>query len=431
MRSADSTAPDSSTRFATLSLKPELHQSIADAGYVTCTPIQERVIPLALQGKDVTGMAQTGTGKTAAFLIPILQLIEPNGEVQALIITPTRELAIQVCGEAEKLSRGMKVKAAAVYGGTSIGHQRRELFSGVDVVVGTPGRVIDFVKTAVLRLRYLKWLVLDEADRMLDMGFIDDIDFLCRRSPMSRQTLLFSATLPPPVMTIARSYMIHPVEISVSPKTVIAERVRQIIYSVRPNRKMSLLLEVLAREQPDRCLIFTARRESTGEIMRKLREKGYEAARLSSLQEQRHREGIMDMFRRGEVHILVATDVAGRGIDIGDITHVINYDAPMEADDYVHRIGRTARAGREGCAISFVTREDQDRIESIRKLTGLDLPITPWGDPEPEGSARSGRPARRSGRGRPSGRVARGGGSSGAEGKRPRRRRRSRGRGGS
>ncbi len=431
MRSADSTAPDSSTRFATLSLKPELHQSIADAGYVTCTPIQERIIPVALQGKDVTGMAQTGTGKTAAFLIPILQLIEPNGEVQALIITPTRELAIQVCGEAEKLSRGMKVKAAAVYGGTSIGHQRRELFSGVDVVVGTPGRVIDFVKTAVLRLRYLKWLVLDEADRMLDMGFIDDIDFLCRRSPMSRQTLLFSATLPPPVMTIARSYMIHPVEISVSPKTVIAERVRQIIYSVRPNRKMSLLLEVLAREQPDRCLIFTARRESTGEIMRKLREKGYEAARLSSLQEQRHREGIMDMFRRGEVHILVATDVAGRGIDIGDITHVINYDAPMEADDYVHRIGRTARAGREGCAISFVTREDQDRIESIRKLTGLDLPITPWGDPEPEGSARSGRPARRSGRGRPSGRVARSGGSSGGEGKRPRRRRRSRGRGGS
>jgi len=362
-------------KFSELDLKPELQSAIAAAGYVTMTPIQEKVIPVALESRDITGMAQTGTGKTAAFLIPMLQLLEPSGEIQALVVTPTRELAIQVCGEATKLSAGQGVRAAAIYGGTSIGHQRKELFAGVDIVVGTPGRLIDFIKTAVLRMRYLKWLVLDEADRMLDMGFIEDIDFLCKRAPLSRQTMLFSATLPSGVMNIARSYMIHPEEISVSPRKMVAERVRQTIYGVSQDRKMPLLFKVLEAEKPDRCLIFTARRESTGEIMRKLRERGWEAARLSSLQEQRHREGIMDMFRRGEIHILVATDVAGRGIDIGDITHVINYDAPMEADDYVHRIGRTARAGREGHAISFVTREDNAILESIRKYTGLELPV--------------------------------------------------------
>ena len=382
----DTVAP---LKFADLDLKPELQSAIADAGYVDLTPIQEKVIPVALESKDVTGMAQTGTGKTASFLIPMLQLIEPDGEIKALIVTPTRELAIQVCGEATKLSRGQNIRVMAVYGGTSIGHQRRELFAGVDIVVGTPGRLIDFIKTAVLRMRYLKWLVLDEADRMLDMGFIEDIDFLCKRAPLSRQTMLFSATLPAGVMNIARSYMFNPVEISVSPRKMVAERVRQTIYGVSEGRKMPLLFRILQAERPERCLIFTARRESTGEIMRKLRERGWEAARLSSLQEQRHREGIMDMFRRGEIHILVATDVAGRGIDIGDITHVINYDAPMEADDYVHRIGRTARAGRGGHAISFITRDDRETLDAIRKYTGLELPVhspendeldTTWGE---------------------------------------------------
>ena len=364
-----------SRKFTELDLKPELQSAIAAAGYVDMTPIQEKIIPVALEWRDVTGMAQTGTGKTAAFLIPMLQLIQPSGEIQALVVTPTRELAIQVTAEATRLSLGQSIRVAAIYGGTSIGHQRRELFAGVDIVVGTPGRLIDFIKTAVLRMRYLKWLVLDEADRMLDMGFIEDIDFLCKRAPLSRQTMLFSATLPTGVMNIARSYMNNPVEISVSPRKMVAERVRQTIYGVNEERKMPLLFRVLEAEKPERCLIFTARRESTGEIMRKLRERGWEAARLSSLQEQRHREGIMDMFRRGEIHILVATDVAGRGIDIGDITHVINYDAPMEADDYVHRIGRTARAGREGHAISFVTRDDREILESIRKYTGLELPV--------------------------------------------------------
>ena len=382
-----SAAPTAPLRCDQLDLKPELHAAIAAAGYVECTPIQERVIPLALEGRDITGMAQTGTGKTAAFTIPILQMIEPSGEVQALIVTPTRELAIQVCGEVGKLSRGLPVRATAIYGGTSIGYQRKEIFSGVDIVVGTPGRLIDFVRSAVLRMRFLKWPVLDEADRMLDMGFIEDIDFLCRRAPMSRQTLLFSATMPPPIIKIAREYMIHPDVISITPQTIVAEGVRQNIYSVTDREKMPLLLKILREENPDRCLIFTARRESTGEIMRKLRERGFEAARLSSLQEQRHRESIMDMFRRGEVHVLVATDVAGRGIDIGDITHVINYDMPMEADDYVHRVGRTARAGRKGHAITFVTREDQRRLKEIRNLTGMDLPVEVWGkgvvdDPE-------------------------------------------------
>ena len=369
-------------------------------------------------------MAQTGTGKTVAFLVPILQMIHPNGHVQALIVAPTRELAIQVNGEAEKLGRHLNVKSTAIYGGTSIGHQRREIFGGVDIVVGTPGRLIDFVKSAILRMRYIKWLVLDEADRMLDMGFIEDIDFLCRRAPLSRQTMLFSATLPAPVLKIAQAYMIHPKELRVSPPEIVAEGVRQEIHRVREERKMDLLLNLLRREAPERCLIFTARRESTGEIMRKLREKGFEAARLSSLQEQRHREGIMDMFRRGEVHILVATDVAGRGIDISGITHVINYDIPMEADDYVHRIGRTARAGGTGHAITFVTPKDLRRMKEIRELTGMDLPFETAGVGaggssghelwEQEAAAPPGPRGRR--RRRRGGDRARGGGASGAAG---------------
>ncbi len=402
-------------KFTELPLKPELQAAIDEAGYEECTPVQEMVIPEALQGRDITGMAQTGTGKTAAFLIPILQRLEPSGEVQALVVTPTRELAIQVCGEAGKLSRHMVIKATAIYGGTSIGHQKRELFGGVDVVVGTPGRLIDFVKSAILRMRYLRWLVLDEADRMLDMGFIDDIDFLCRRAPLSRQTMLFSATLPAPVHKIAQSYLMHPHVVQVSPSTMVAEGVHQSLYRVGEGRKMEALLEVLRRERPDRCLIFCARREATGEIMRKLREKGFEAARLSSLQEQRHREGIVDMFRRGEVHILVATDVAGRGLDIGGITHVINYDIPMEADDYIHRVGRTARAGARGHAITFVTAHDMKRLERIRALTGLKLTVESIDgsraaeEPAPARSAK--RPAARGRRGRRRG-SGRGGASS-------------------
>ncbi len=383
--------------FSALKLNQKLLDAIAESGYTVCTPIQEQVIPVALTGRDIAGMAQTGTGKTAAFLIPILQMIEATGQVQALIVTPTRELAIQVCGEAEKLAAHLAVRALPVYGGTSIGHQRREIFAGADIVVGTPGRLIDFVKSAILRMRYIKWLVLDEADRMLDMGFIDDIDFLCRRAPLSRQTMLFSATLPPAVKKIAQSYMMHPHEVQVSPSTMVADRVRQSIYRVREDRKMPLLLDVLNQESPDRCLIFTARRESTGDIMRKLREKGYEAARLSSLQEQRHREGIMDMFRRGEVHILVATDVAGRGIDIGGITHVINYDIPMDADDYVHRVGRTARAGRAGHAITFVTARDLKRLGEIRDLTGMELPLESYGDEGPGEAEAEEEPRRPSG----------------------------------
>lgn len=366
-------------KFTEIGLKPELQAAITEAGYVECTPIQAQVIPHALTGGDITGMAQTGTGKTAAFLVPILEMLVPTGEVQALIVTPTRELAIQVCGEAEKLGRNLPTRATAIYGGTSSGHQRKEIFSGVDIVVGTPGRLIDFVKSAVLRMRFLKWLVLDEADRMLDMGFIDDIDFLCRRAPLSRQTMLFSATMPPPIMKIAQSYMMHSHEVRVSPLKMVADRVRQDIFRVTEEGKMPLLLDILRKETPQRCLIFTARRESTGDIMRRLREQGFEAARLSSLQEQRHREGIMEMFRRGEVHILVATDVAGRGIDIGNITHVINYDIPMEADDYVHRIGRTARAGKDGHAITFVTARDMKRLSQIRNLTGIELPLTIYG----------------------------------------------------
>ncbi|HXI04322.1 MAG TPA: DEAD/DEAH box helicase, partial [Candidatus Saccharimonadales bacterium] len=363
-------------RFTEFPIKIDLLEALHDLRFHRCTPIQEKVIPEALAGHDVTGMAQTGTGKTLAFLVPILQMLEPNGEVQALVVCPTRELALQVGGVAAQLGEKVGVKIAIIYGGTSLGSQRKEMFANPDVVVATPGRVIDFIKTSVVRLRHVRWLVLDEADRMLDMGFIDDVDFILRSSPPSRQTMLFSATLPAAVMEIASRYMHSPANLQVSPKTLLADRVEQRVYRVSESDKPALLTDLLRKENPDLCLVFTATREATTLMSRKLRAVGLEAGALSSLQTQRTREGIVRMFKSREFRILVATDVAARGLDIEGITHVVNYDVPMDADDYVHRIGRTARAGKEGKAITLVSGpKDERRLQNIEKLTGLPVPV--------------------------------------------------------
>ena len=335
-------------RFTELSLSIDLLEALHKMSFHRCTPIQEKVIPVALDGRDVSGMAQTGTGKTLAFLVPILQLLKPSGHAQALIVCPTRELARQVGQVASDLGGLVGVRTAVIYGGTSLGSQRKEVFAGPDIIVGTPGRLIDFIQTGVIRMRHIRWLVLDEADRMLDMGFIEDVDFILRSSPPSRQTMLFSATLPPPVMQIASAYMHDAVQVQVSPPTLLADRVVQLVYRVPASRKNDLLVDLLRNDPPDLCLVFTATREATTEVARRLRAAGFEAGSLSSLQTQRTREAIVSMFKSGEFKILVATDVAGRGLDITGISHVVNYDAPMDAGDYVHRIGRTARAGRGG-----------------------------------------------------------------------------------
>ena len=363
-------------RFTEFPLTIELLEALHDLRFMRCTPIQERVIPVALEGRDVAGMAQTGTGKTLAFLVPILQRLVPAGEVRALIVCPTRELALQVGEVAAALGDRLGVRSTVVYGGTSIGHQRRNMYANPDIVIGTPGRLIDFIRTSVLRMRHLRWLVLDEADRMLDMGFIDDVDFILGSAPPSRQTMLFSATLASPVLEIAKKYMHDPITVQVSPPTLLAEGITQSVYRVSEDRKVDLLADLLRKEAPGLCLVFTATREATTQVARRLRAAGFEAGSLSSLQAQRTREAIVRMFREGEFKILVATDVAGRGLDITGISHVVNYDAPHDAGDYVHRIGRTARAGREGRAITFVSgSRDEQRIREIEKLTGMSIPV--------------------------------------------------------
>ncbi len=425
-------------RFTEFPLRIELLEALHDLRFHRCTPVQEQVIPAALEGRDVTGMAQTGTGKTLAFLVPILQMLKPDGGVQALVICPTRELALQVGGVAADLGGRIGVKTSIVYGGTSLGSQRKEVFAGPDIIVGTPGRVIDFIKTSVIRLRHIRWLVLDEADRMLDMGFIEDVDFILRSSPPSRQTMLFSATLPPEVMRIAAQYMHEPVNVQVSPKTLLADRVEQWIYRVEDEKKPRLLTDLLKVENPDLCLVFSATREATTLLSRRLRSAGLEAGALSSLQTQRTREGIVKMFKAREFRILVATDVAARGLDIDGITLVVNYDAPMDADDYVHRIGRTARAGRAGKAITLISGpRDETRLQAIEKLTGILIGVgehrlaisgpSPWH----AGGSGAGGGRHRRGPGGPR-RPSRGAGGSGGSGpSRGGRRQGGRGRGGS
>jgi superfamily II DNA/RNA helicase len=396
-------------RFDELPLREDLLRGLESAGFVECTPIQEQSIPLLLEGSDLLGMAQTGTGKTLAFLVPILQGLKPSGEPQAMVICPTRELALQVGEQAERLGESVGARTVVLYGGTSLGPQRATLRKGVDVVVGTPGRLLDFLQSAYLRTRKVRYLVLDEADRMLDMGFIQDVQTILKRCPMSRQTMLFSATFPGEVRELAGEFMLYPQEVRIEPKQIAARGIRQRAYLVRGNQKAELLRRLLDREEDsEKCLVFCATRESTSEVSRYLSRNGIRAASISSLLSQANREATLQMFRDGTIRVLVASDVASRGLDITDITHVINYDLPHSPDDYVHRIGRTARLDREGDAITLVEPGDGFRMEAIQKHVGGDA--ISWetvpGFPHPDRS--SGRAAPR-GRHRPKRRGGGGG----------------------
>lgn len=406
----------SAARFDELDLRADLKRSLTAAGYVTCTPIQDLAIPDALAGHDIIGVAKTGTGKTVAFLLPIFQNLEIGTDVQALVICPTRELALQVGGEAEKLGKPMGVRTAVLYGGTSLGPQKQQLLAGVDIVVGTPGRVQDFISSAYLPTRRIRWLVLDEADRMLDMGFIDDVDRIIRRLPMSRQTMLFSATLPAEVLTLAHRYMLYPKEFRVDAETRVPDAITQIFYACPRGRRIDMLRAILAEEKPHKALIFTARKIATSEIARRLRTDGYEVYPISSNLRQSDRERVLDGFREGSIRILVATDVAARGIDIDDVSHVINFELPMEPQDYVHRIGRTGRVGRSGRAISLVEPADRGAVHEIGKLIARTFEIATYRGFEGGGASSSADS-------RPSGRRSGSGGSSrshaGAGGGRP------------
>lgn len=340
------------------------------AGYEQPTPVQAGVIPQALDGIDVIAQARTGTGKTASFAIPILEELEPAREVpgvQALVLVPTRELAVQVRDEFEKLAHGQRVHCVAIYGGKPFREQAEKLRRGVQVVIGTPGRIIDHMSRGTLKLEQVWWVVLDEADRMLDIGFRPDIERILRRCPTDRQTLLLSATVAPPILRLAQKYMYQPQTLDFSPQDVSVETIEQFYFTVEHDRKLDLLQQLLKREQPTQAIIFCRTKRGTERLYQKLEKKLPNVACIHGDLQQRARDRVMANFRKGEVKVLVATDVVGRGIDVTGISHIINFDIPEFCDDYVHRVGRTGRMGREGVAFTFVSPEEGPQLTRIEE----------------------------------------------------------------
>jgi ATP-dependent RNA helicase RhlB len=366
--------------FATLDLPESVMRGIREAGFVTATPIQEAALPLALRGKDVAGQSQTGTGKTAAFLIAAFTRLSrepepppaPVTSPRVLIIAPTRELVVQIESDARLLGRFTPYRVRAVYGGIDYAKQRDDLGESCDVLVGTPGRLIDYLKQHVWSPRRVEVLVIDEADRMFDMGFIADLRFILRRlpPPEKRQSFLFSATLSFRVLELTWEFMNNPAQITIMPEQKTAERVEQSLFHVGREEKFSLLLGLLRREGGSRILIFSNTREEARRLEDRLLRNGWEARALTGDIEQKKRLRILNDFKEDRLPVLVATDVASRGLHIEAVSHVINWDLPMDSEDYVHRIGRTARAGAGGKAISLVDESSAMSLEAIEKFIG-------------------------------------------------------------
>lgn len=358
-------------RFADLQLRQPLLDVIKLVGYVTPSPIQARFIPAALTGKDVIGKAQTGTGKTCAFLLPIINQLDIRRESpQVLILAPTRELTQQIAEETIKFSKPLGIRSVAIMGGERFDKQIRGLQEGAQIVIGTPGRLIDLQRRGNLQLGNVRYVVLDEADRMLDIGFRPDIERILRNTPADRQTLLLSATLPDSVMKLALRYMDHPETVDVSPEKLTVDQIRQTFFTVDEDRKYALLKHVLVREQPKQCIIFTATKRGADQLHRHLARSNLKN-RLGVLHgdlSQGLRKNIMGRFRTGEIRVLVATDVVSRGIDVTGISHIINYDLPEDPESYVHRIGRTGRMGKNGIAIAFIVPGEGRHLTEIEKL---------------------------------------------------------------
>jgi ATP-dependent RNA helicase RhlB len=426
----DASAPEASIAapvatgraFDSFDLPEPVRAGIRAAGFTHCTPIQEKTLPLSLAGKDVAGQAQTGTGKTAAFLITVFTRLlerERHGKPaapRALVIAPTRELVVQIANDARVLGQATPFTIHAVFGGVDYRKQREDVQAGVDVLIGTPGRLIDYHKQRVYDLRSTEILVIDEADRMFDMGFIKDLRYLLRQLPPfdRRQSLLFSATLNYDVMELAYVFMNEPEKVSVTPEQVTAERVEHLVYHVGLHEKMTMLVGFLRRNPGARVLVFTNMRRSAERIERYLEVNGLHAAAITGDVDQRRRLRILQEFKDGTLPILVATDVASRGLHIDGVTHVVNYDLPLDPEDYVHRVGRTARAGASGHAISLACEDYVQGLEAIEAYIGFKLPhdfpddamlsehiVHPPRKPREERHGRAGeRDHRREGRGR-------------------------------
>jgi ATP-dependent RNA helicase DeaD len=369
------------TAFKELGLSPEIQRALDELGYEDPTPIQDQAIPELLAGHDVIGQAQTGTGKTAAFGLPLLQYVDPDSEeVQALVLTPTRELCIQVTQALRAYAEHLDVEIVAVFGGAPIRSQQSQLRAGAQVVVATVGRMMDLLSRRSVVLTAARYVVLDEADEMLDLGFIEDVEKLLRMCPSGRQTALFSATMPPPVQRLAEGYMYEPTTIKITPKKLTVDAIAQAFVEVPAREKTARLIELLKTEEPEQAIIFCRTKIGASKLEKALKEKGLDVKALHGDMSQGSRDGVMIAFKDHRVRLLVATDIAARGLDIAHVTHVINYDVPASSEVYVHRIGRTGRVGRTGRAITFVTPAQRDEIGRIEN--DVKTKIGEWEAPE-------------------------------------------------
>src|SRR5512147_1538818 len=369
------------TMFSSLNLRAELTQAITGLGYAEPTPIQAAIIPIMLTGADVIGQAQTGTGKTAAFALPILQNFTSQRYVQALVLAPTRELALQVADSMIEYGKHLDVRVLAVYGGQPYGPQISRLNRGVDIVVGTPGRLLDLIERKALNLQHIRTLVLDEADEMLNMGFMEDVEKILAETPVERQTALFSATMPPRIRSLANRFMRDPQQVNIKRDTLTLASTEQRYYLVHENDKTNALTRLFEIEPIKSALIFARTRAETATLANELVVRGIPAEAIHGDLDQQARERVLGRFRANQLKVLVATDVAARGLDIDDISHVFNYHLPDDAEVYIHRIGRTGRAGKTGIAITLLSPREKRRLREVEALTKqpitkMELPTT-------------------------------------------------------
>ena len=365
--------------FTDLNLIDPIAKALQEEGYTQPTPIQQQAIPSILQGRDLLGTAQTGTGKTAAFAIPILQNLTEknirNNQIKALILTPTRELAIQIEESFNAYGRHLKMRNLVVFGGVKQGAQENALRRGVDILVATPGRLLDFISQGIISLKHLEIFVLDEADRMLDMGFVHDVKRIVKLLPQQRQTLFFSATFPDEIKTLANSILNNPVKVAVAPVSATADTIKQKVYFVDKENKLELLTHILQNDISDSVLVFSRTKHGADKIARKLQSQKISAEAIHGNKSQNQRQNALNNFKSGKTRILVATDIAARGIDIDELKYVVNFELSDVSETYVHRIGRTGRAGADGSSISFVDGLDLINLKSTEKLIGKKIPV--------------------------------------------------------
>lgn len=367
--------------FSELQLVSPILEALTKQGYTNPTPIQERAIPFILEGKDLMGCAQTGTGKTAAFAIPILQRLDaspqthPKRNIRALIVTPTRELAIQIQDSFKDYGQFLSLRSVVVFGGVSQASQVNQIKARPDILVATPGRLLDLCQQGIISLKHLEIFVLDEADRMLDMGFIHDVKKILKLIPAKRQTLFFSATMPKEIVSLANSILTHPEHVEVNPVSSTAETIQQQLYFVEKENKPKLLLSLLADPKLKTVLVFTRTKHGADKLVRILQKQNIKSAAIHGNKSQNARQNALNGFKDGNLRVLVATDIAARGIDIDDLEYMVNFDLPNVPETYVHRIGRTGRAGAAGKSISFCNEEERAYLKDIQKLIQLEVPV--------------------------------------------------------